>query len=640
MADALGIAVSGLTSLQRAIQTTGNNIVNVSTDGYSRQTVEFATQPSSRTGAGYVGNGVKTAGIKRVYDEFLVTQVRNYTASTSSLETTADLSARFDRLLADPSTGITENIQRFFNSLENLSNNPASTPERAVVLAEANALADQVRFVDNGLREFGTEVNARIRNSVTEINTIAANLAAINNQVAGLGSGVGSVPNELLDERDRLLENLASKVGINISEQDDGSLNVVIGSGQPLVVGGTAGQLSVVANAYSADRLEVGFDNGSGVVVNINSQIQGGELKGLISFREATLEPSLNKLGLMLTGLTETFNSQHRLGQDATGQPGVDFFTDLDATVMNSSQNAGTATLSATISDVGQLTSSDYMVRFDGTDWQVLRLSDQQSVTGPLPIAIDGLDISVAGAAVAGDSFLVRPTFMAATSFGVELQSGNAVAAAGPVRGASLLSNTGDGSVASVSVSSTTGLPLATPITFTFNPDALGAGVPGFDVAGAPIGPIAYDPLTDSAGITVNIPGFGDMDVTLQGAPQPGDVLRVENNIAGVGDNTNLLSLAGLRDQPVLEGGQSTYQDVYGNLVAEIAVSARQADINRETEVALLRQAESSQQEVSGVNLDEEAANLIRLQQAYQAAAQLISTADTVFQTLLQAAAR
>lgn len=640
MADALGIATSGLTSLQRAIQTTGNNIVNVSTEGYSRQSVEFSTQPSSRTGAGFVGNGVKASGIRRNYDEYLVAQVRNYKSSTSSLQTTADMSARFDTLLADPSTGLTANIQRFFNSLENLTNNPASTPERAVVLAEAKALEDQVGFVDNSLREFGREINVRIRNNVSEINTIAANIASINSQVAGLGTGVGDVPNELYDERDRLLQQLATKVGVNISEQDDGSINVVIGSGQPLVVGGTAGQLNVVANAYDASSLEVGFDNGSGVVVNINGQIQGGELKGLINFREEVLEPSLNKLGLVLVGLTESFNAQHRLGLDAGNQPGADFFTAQDVPVAVSANNSGTASVEATISDVSQLTASDYLVRYDGADWQVLRMSDRQSVIGTLPTTIDGLDISVTGTATAGDSFMVQPTYRAATYFGVDAVSGNAIAAAGPVRGASTLTNTGDASIASVDISSTTGLPLATPVTFTFNPDALGAGVPGYDVTGAAIGPIAYDPINDATGVTVSIPALGNMEVFLEGSPQAGDVLRVENNTAGIGDNTNLLKLSGMRNELVLEGGQSTYQDVYGNLVAEIAVGARQSELNRNTEMTLLQQAEASQQAVSGVNLDEEAANLIRFQQAYQAAAQLINAADTIFQTLLQAAAR
>lgn len=640
MADALGIAVTGLTSLQRAIQTTGNNIVNVSTEGYSRQSVEFVTQPSSRTGAGFVGSGVKIGGIRRNYDQYLVAQIRNYMSSTSNLSTRADLSARFDTLLADPSTGLTDNITRFFNSLENLTNNPASTPDRAVVLAEAEALSDQVHFVDSSLREFGREINVRIRNNVNEINTMAANIASINSRVAGLGSGVGDVPNELYDERDRLLEKLSAKVGVSVSPQDDGSINVIIGSGQPLVVGGNASTLSVVTNQYDADSLEVGFDNGSGVVVNVNNQIQGGELKGLIDFREETLEPSLNKLGLMLAGMTETFNGQHRLGLDASGQPGTDFFSQTPAEVLQSANNAGSATVSAAISDVSQLTASDYVARYDGSTWQVLRMSDQTSTTGALPMTIDGIAFSVSGSATAGDSFLVRPTYAAATNFGLEARQPAAIAAAGPVRGASVLSNTGSASIASVSVNSTTGLPLATPITFTFNPDALGAGVPGFDVAGAPIGPIAYDPATDAAGVTVSIPGLGDMDVTLEGAPGAGDVLRVENNAAGLGDNSNLLKLAGLKDRQLLEAGQSTYQDVYGNLVADIAVGTRQAEINYETEQTLLAQTETSREAVSGVNLDEEAANLLRLQQAYQAAAQLINSADTIFQTLLQAASR
>ncbi len=634
----LGVAVSGLTSLQQAITTAGNNVVNVNTEGYSRQTVDLVSQPSTNTGAGFVGNGVKTTGVRRVYNEYLVAQVRDYTASSSKLGVESDLNARLDNLLADPSAGLTENLQKLFGALNSVANNPASLPERQVALSEAGALANQVKFLDSSLDSLNTEVNGRMRTVVDEINVLADNIAKINDRISGIGSAdPGQLPNDLLDLRDQLLAEISSKVGVDTLEQDDGSINVMVGSGQPLVIGSQATKLTVLASDLDARKFEVGYSTNGTTATKITSLISGGELKGLISFRDNVLNPARSQFGLVLVGLTETFNEQHRLGLDSKGNQGQDFFSAIAPSVTTSSNNAGSAVVSANISDISQVQGADYLMRFDGSDWQVIRSSDNQSNIGSPPFAIDGLDINVSGTAVAGDTFLIQPTANAATDFGLELTQTSQIAAAAALRSENLATNTGDAGVSNLDVTSQTGIPLVTSVSLTFNPDALGAGIPGFDVLGGPVATLAYDPATESVGKTFSFPASGDLSFTVSGSPSTGDQFIIENNTSGVGDNRNMLLLTDLQSAKIMESGQSTYQNVYGNMVASIAVDTRQATVNLKTESSLLEQARTVRDSVSGVNLDEEAANLLRLQQAYQAAAQVISVAQSMFQTLISA---
>ena len=283
------------------------------------------------------------------------------------------------------------------------------------------------------------------------------------------------------------------------------------------------------------------------------------------------------------------------------------------------------------------LTGDDYNLRYDGSQWTLTNLTTKNTQSGAGPFSVDGLTIGVAGAPVAGDAFSIQPTRQGATLFSVVLNGPEGFAAASPLRSSEALPNTGTGEIGTLAITDPTALPLAGAVSLTFNPDALGAGVPGYDVAGMAGGPLAYDPALESNGKTFSLAGF---DVTVSGVPDDGDVLSIENNSSGTGDNRNALALSDLQTSRLLAGGTATYQDVYGSLVADIAVQTRQAETGANTGAVLLQQATAARDSVSGVNLDEEAANLIQFQQAYQAAAQMIAVADTLFQTLLAATRR
>lgn len=635
MASSLNIALSGLTALQRAVATTSNNIVNAGTEGYNRQTVNFASGPPIQSGGFYLGSGVSASVVERSYDQFLVEQVRDFTSSSVKLDTVASLSARLDDVLADTESGLNQNIQSFFGAMQSLSGNPSGAAERQVVIAEANALERQTQYLDSTLDQFANEVNSRLGRIVEEVNVIAANIAQVNGSIAAL-QGTGGSPNTLLDKRDELVKDLAEKVGVSTIEAGAGEVNVLVGSGQPIVTGINYSSLKVVPNASDSKKLEIAYSNSNGSDVVITRQINGGELEGLLEFRDGILDQTRNEMGLVSVGIADRFNQQHNKGLDLNGQFGLNFFNSPTVEVLGNPANSGAATVNVAILDPSVMQPSDYEASFNGASWEVRQVKDG-TITSVAPgsATIDGLDFTFGGAPVSGDRFLIRATHNAAGSMQVLVSDTDQIAAAAALRVDVSTANLGTAALNDLDINDVSALPLATDITLTFNPDALGAGVPGFDVTGMTPAVIAYDPSVESQGKLLTLTGIGS--VVVSGTPDAGDELTISNNVGASGDNSNMLALADLQTDKLMANGQSTFQEYYARLVSSVGVKTRQSDVNASTEASLLHQANTARQGVSGVNLDEEAANLLKLQQAYQAAAKIVSVSETLFQTLLVA---
>ncbi len=432
-------------------------------------------------------------------------------------------------------------------------------------------------------------------------------------------------PNDLLDQRDAAIAKLAQKIAVTTVPQDDGALNVFIGNGQTLVIGDSASTLTVAGNPYDATRLEVAYTAGASSTI-ISNSLNGGALGGALRFRNEILDPAQNALGRVATGLALTFNPQHREGMDLSGALGGDFFVSGVPAVFANSQNTGTGSVTATISNAGAMTTSDYSVRFNGAgSWTVTRLSDNTAQTGAGPFSIDGLTIAVGGAPAIGDSFLLQPTRGGAKDIGVAIADPRLIAAAAPIRARTAAANTGNAEISSGEVLDVTDPNLLNTVTINF----VDAG--NYQINGA--GPlIAY-----ASGANIDLNGWR---VQISGTPAAGDVFTVEPNTGGAGDNRNALLLAGLQTGLTLANNSATYNNAYGQLVADVGSAAHSADISRAAQESLLNQATQAREAGSGVNLDEEAADMTRFQQAYQAAAQLVAVSDTLFQTLLGAVRR
>jgi flagellar hook-associated protein 1 FlgK len=635
--DILNIGTSALLSLQRAISTTGHNIANVNTEGFSRQRVEMAAREGQPSGGGFIGSGVSVAAITRSYDQFLAGDVIDRSSSAAGAAVLADLNGRVDGILADPATGLTPALDGFFAAIQDVANNPGSVPERQVLLGQANVLAERFQYLDGRLNGFNQEVNQRIDSAVREINTLAGRIAALNERVTRetIGSG-GQSPNDLLDDRDRAIGELAKIVGVSTVEQSDGAVNVLIGNGQALVVGANASELSTFPDPFDTSRRNIGISTLTSQT-DIGRFLSGGELGAALAFRDDVVDGSRSQLGLIATGVAATFNQQQRLGQDLDGDLGLDLFRPPVPTVRESAGNTGSGSLTAAITDPTGLTGNEYRLSFDGATYTLRNTTTSATVTGGGPtLSLEGIEVSVASPPDAGDEFLISPVAQGAGLFEVQLADPRLIAAASPVRSGSSLANAGSGALTDLAATGTSGLPLGSAVTLSFSDD-IGGGVPGFNVTGAVTGVLPYDPATDSGGLDATL---GELRFTLRGVPVDGDRFTIEDNLDGSGDNRNALAMAALQTDRTLNGGTASYQDAYATLLADVAVRTRQAKSAAATEQSLLDQARSARDSAQGVNLDEEAANLIRYQQAYQAAAQVIAVADEIFQTLLAATRR
>lgn len=629
MADLLSTAVSALSAYSRGLETTSHNIANVATDGYSRQRVLYGTREAQAYGNGWVGSGVNATSIERVYDQFLGLQYRTTTSGLGRQEVFATLAGRVSALFADADAGFGAALQRFVNAVQDVAAAPTSIPARQVLLAEANALAGELRAQDERLARLAAEVNGRVGAAVSDVNGIAASIAGLNERIVSAQARTGQPPNDLLDERDRLVDQLSARVAVSTVAQDDGALNVFIGTGQPLVLGPQAMPLSAQPDAYDPATLRVGIKTAAGFV-DVTASLSGGELGGLLDVQRQVLDPARRTLGQLAVGLAEAVNSQQRAGMTLTGAAGSDLFAVGGVQVLANESNAGSGSVAAARADISQLTAADYVLELGGSGWSLRRADTGDAVamtgsgTAADPFRADGLEFVVSGAASAGDRFLVRSTFGAASGAQALLTDPAGFAAALPVRAAAAAANSGSASAASLSVVDPANPALRTTATITFTSATTYSVNGGPDTAFVPGTPIE----------------FNGWRLALDGSPAPGDVFTVSSNAAGLGDNRNALALADALSGRSLNGGTASLADVFGRLVADVGVQTRQAQLSRDALALVQGDARAAIDSVSGVNLDEEAANLVRLQQAYQAAAQVVRVADSLFDTLLGAIGR
>jgi flagellar hook-associated protein 1 len=631
-----GIGTSGLLAFQRALGVTSHNIANSATEGYSRQRIELSARTPQYYGNGYFGTGVQVDGVQRLFDQFVINQLRSSTSGSHYHDLYYDFARRVDNLLADTDTGLASGLQQFFAAVQDVANDPTSTPARQVLISEAESLVDRFWSLNQRLEEQRSLINGQISSSVAEINSLAQGIADLNEQiVVALGRGAGSQPNDLLDQRDQLVLKLSELVSVHTVEQDDGALNVFVGNGQNLVMGNHA--TTLVAEALGPDPREthVGVAGPAGTM-DITRHMTGGQLGALLDLRTSVVDKAQNALGLTAIGLAEAFNEQHRLGQDLNGALGEDFFRLPDPELIARTGNSVTGEPQVTIDDYRLLTTDDYLIRFNGSDWELRREPGGQvldsappggSLTlGTAPDTAFTVDLStLGGAAAAGDSFLLRPTRQAAAQIDTVISDPRLIAAASPVRATADDANAGSAVVRSVVAVDRDTLDLSS-VTVTYD-----AGASAFQIGGESF---ALDP----SGVTEI--EYNGWRLTIEGEPTDGDSFTVGPNTGGVGDNSNALALAGLQDARVLLGGTATLEGSYGNLVAEVGTRTRQAEIAASAQAKLLADAQAQREAISGVNLDEEAANLLRYQQAYQAAAQVIAVTNSLFETLITAVRR
>ncbi|QQE90541.1 flagellar hook-associated protein FlgK [Azotobacter chroococcum] len=531
------IGVSGLNAAQVALNTTSNNITNVYTDGYNRQTTLLG-----QSGA---GNGVRVEGVQRQFSQFVATQLNQATSNSSALDTYETQIAQIDNLLADSEAGLAPLLQSFFSSLQDLASAPSDPAARQGLIGTTDTLTAQFRAFDGYLDDMQQSANGQIGDVVFQINNTAEQIAMLNREIGLAKAKTGEAPNSLLDQRDQLVAELSTMVDVELSIQDGGTYNISIGNGQSLVSGTRSFALEAIASSADPSRTVVGYRDGAGNLREFGeSTFTGGELGGLIAFRSETLDKTQNQLGQLAVSLAQGFNAQHAEGVDLNSDAGQDFFSIGAPTVYSNANNAsGDVPFVASFSDdLSGLTASDYDVKFSATDgYSVTRRDTGETTTfaaDATTLEFGGMLVTINGTPADGDRFLVQPTRHAAGQLENLIQD-TALIAAGQAEGGT-----------------------------------------------------------------------------------------------GSGDNRNALALQNLQDK-ALVGGVASLSQAYASMVGDVGNRTNVVQVNRQAQAGLTQQLRALQLSESGVNLDEEAANLIRFQQYYQASAKVIEVGATVLDTLL-----
>lgn len=474
MADLLNNAVSGLTAFQRALSTTSHNIANVNTPDYSRQAAEFVTNPPSFFAGSYFGNGVLIASVTRAYDQFLTTEVRDSTSFFKGSQKFSELAGYIDDVLADPRGGISPMLHDFFESVQDVADDPASSTARYALINTAATLSARFQGFDQRFEELGHNTSADIRATIEEINSLVGQIRDINVALGEFAPSAASTQQsaDLLDKRDALLNELAEKVDIQVIDEGENNLSIFIGNGQTMLSGTNAFSLAAQPDVGDPSRDVISY-NGLINVFDISSNLTGGELGGLLDFRNNVLQPTRNALGRTAIGLAETFNAQMRDGMDLNGNLGQDFFSYDAPQSIAFSGNLGTPTVATVVSDVTALTVDNYVLDFDGVNWTLTSDSGSSAAVAngaPAILVFEGLTLTINGAtAVAGDRFTIKPTLAASGGLQVLTSDPNEIAAAAPIRSSASLNNLGSLDISAGIVTDVTDPNLLNTATLTFD---------------------------------------------------------------------------------------------------------------------------------------------------------------------------
>ncbi|MFM0636602.1 flagellar hook-associated protein FlgK [Paraburkholderia metrosideri] len=649
----INLGLSGLNAAQWGLTTTGQNISNASTPGYTIETPVYAESGGQYTGSGYLPQGVSTVTVTRQYSQYLTTELNNAQSSGNSLSTYNTLISQLNNLIGSPTAGISSAITSYFTGLQNVSNNASSLATRQTAMSGAQTLVNQINAAGQQYDALRQSVNTQLTSTVSQINSYTQQIAQLNGQISA-ASTQGQPPNQLMDQRDLAVSNLSQLIGVNVVNTN-GSYSVFMANGQPLVSSGNSYNLGTAPATGDTSELSVQYLGQAGAnppatPQNLpDSKVTGGALGGLLAFRSQTLDPGEAQLGAIAVSFASQVNAQNSLGVTLSGAQGGALFSVGSPTVYANTQNTGNASLNVSFANAAQPTTGDYTLAYNGTTY-TLTDNSTGSVVGSatdLSKPINGLNFSTTGTMKAGDSFTVEPTRGALNSFNTATTDPSALAAAAPVLGAATASNTGTGTITQGTVTAGYTMPNATT-TLSYN----GTGLSGFPagstvtVAGSPS--TTY-PITDAttvvpyssstgAALTINNTTAGQMNnvsVTISGAPAAGDTFTIGPNTGASNDGRNALALSNLSAAKALGGGTVTLAGAYANYVNQIGNQTNQIQTSSTAQTSLVTQITTAQQSVSGVNINEEAANLLQYQQLYQANSKVIQTAQTLFQTIL-----
>jgi len=646
--------VSALLSAQQQLATTGHNIANVNTEGYNRQRAEQNAAPGIGSGSNYVGSGTYIEDIVRIYDKFSYKEQLLNTSNLSNADSIHLDLTQLNDIMAFSGDAIGSSVDLFYQAVNGIADNPSDLGLRNIALSQANILSSDFRSLTENFDQIEKSVNGEIEEMATRISEISLELAKINETILhSKDLTLAGQPNDLLDKRDQLVSQLGEFTKVSTIEDSFGVMTVMIGQGTTLVAGITP--LTVRVEAGDPDPLQTELRLvGPNSTVALSGSSVGGSLAAKYEFRDQHLAQARTEMNRLAMAVSETLNAAQADGLDLNAQQGNNFFTDINALatqqarVLSPSTNGGNLQARINITDVSQVSTDEFEIRYDGTDYIMTNMSDNSTTnlgppgSGTYTTTLGFEFIEDAGAPASDDSYLIRPTENSAANMKVTLSDAAGIAASSAVEVTPSTNNVSAGEI---------------NITNMIDPIAAQAAMPiRIDVLESPVGVFNYT-ITDNGGVTsapiaytppamnVNLPAAPAataFTVEITGspsgvAPNAPEQFFIGDSF-GIGNSGNAVSMALTQEKGVISGGNETFSQSLAKTTSVIGSKASSAELVADTAQALYTQAYNRNQTTSGVNLDEEAANLMKFQQAYQAASQIISIANTIFDTLLAAA--
>jgi flagellar hook-associated protein 1 FlgK len=632
----MNLGTRAMFAAQAQLATTSHNISNASVQGYSRQETQLTTSDGQYTGAGFFGRGVTVQTVTRAVNAFLTDQVAQTGAAAASDSARSDKLNQLESAFGTGENGLGYASTQLLNAFADVATHPADLSARQVVLSKSSELTSQFRSTSDQIESLQASVKSDVGNDVASVNTMAAQVAVLNQQIQQM-NGTGHSPNDLLDQRDQLVQKISQYVQVTRLQQDDGSLSLFVGGGQSLVLGTSAYQLKSVPDPFDASRVGIAITVAGQDRPLSSSALAGGAIAGLLAFQDKDLSAMRTQLGRLAATLGDAVNQRQSLGLDLAGSPGAAMFSfgngsTLPAVALAASSNAKDgagnyiASVSISVTNANALQASEYELREDpanGGQYQLTRLSDGQVTSGLNDgSTVDGFTLHIATPLQPGDKFLLQPVSAAAQNIALAPSDPRAIAAANPLTVTAAAGNAGTAAAGSFKMVSAPAAPYG-PMTLAFTSSSgdyeirdSGGGVlsAGVWASGSAI---AYD-------------GFA---LSLTGAPKAGDSFAIDPTPDVRTSNGNALSFVDLGTQAVV--GQSTFTDAFANTLADLGTRVQSATSAADASTAVASQSQSALGSDTGVNLDEEAARLIQYQQSYQAAAKILQVAQKVFDTIL-----
>lgn len=662
------IARSALVTSQQALTVTGHNVANVNTPGYSRQEVVVSERPPLNGQPGMAGTGVQATTIRRYTDQFVNRQLTVAQQNFGRLSVAREELFRLQNLFGDSNNqGLAARLNDFFQGLQDVSTNPGELTARSVLLANARQLAATVNQTAADLYSARQSLDFQIRQTVGEINSLSAQIAELNSKIV-TAEVSGQNANDLRDQRDLALHELAARIDVTTVESATGAVSVFAARGQVLVESGTVRQLDAVEDPENDGLVAVGYSLGGTRPLSINGLISNGRLRSLLDLRDVTVRDLQRSFDRIAATLANAVNQIHRQGYGLDGSTGRDFFTAPAVMTRAVTSNRGDAAIGAgAITAHSLLTFHDYEIRFtSATAYSIVDVTTGATVRGnytgtaitapstenpfsiitgsndTLVVAVDGVSsgvITLTGAAGPGLAYTsgaalaqelqnqinadatlqaagktVAVAYDTTTNRLVITSNDNTAASAVDVTGGTARATLGLAGGVSTAASGT----YTNPITLSF--DGLGLTLTGTPAAGDVFEVNSYRHASRDLAVALSVPASVAASSARTGVP---------------GNNANMLALVALQHRRFASLENGTLQDAYRNTAANLGVAAQAADRDKDAQDILRDQIMTLRAQVSGVSIDEELINLIKFQRGFEAASRLVRVTDEMFQTLL-----